>query len=49
MELASGNVAIINETQVKAGQKIGDLHVIEINMSHLVIDLGDGTVVYVRY
>lgn len=49
MEMSSGNIAIINDRHIRPGQKVGDLHIIEINMSHLVVDLGDGVVVNVTY
>jgi hypothetical protein len=49
MELKSGNVALVNGKQVRAGQKIGELHVIDVQAGLLTVDVGDGTVVKVRF
>ncbi|MCC6545810.1 hypothetical protein IT570_01480 [Candidatus Sumerlaeota bacterium] len=49
MEMKSGNIAIINGKQVKAGQKIGELHITEVRSGLITVDVGDGTIVKVRF
>ncbi len=49
MELKGGNIAIINGKQVKAGQKAGQLQVIEVRSGLITADVGDGTIVKVRF
>lgn len=49
MEFQSGSVAFINGGEYKAGQKIGELHLIDVRIGVLTIDVGDGTQVKVRF
>ncbi|MBI1291727.1 hypothetical protein GC173_10860 [bacterium] len=49
MEFGNGAVAFINGKEYRAGQKIGELHLIEVRVGLLTIDVGDGTVVKVRF
>lgn len=49
MELRSGLVALVNGREVRAGNKIGELHVVDVQFGVLTIDVGDGTIVRVRF
>lgn len=49
MELSGGNVALINDKQMRAGQKIGELHLVDIQSGLITVDIGDGTIVKVRF
>ncbi len=49
MDMGTGLVAIINGRQVRAGAKLGELHLVDVQFGFLTIDIGDGTIVRVRF
>ncbi len=49
MDMGTGLVALINGRQVRAGAKIGELHIVDVQFGVLTVDVGDGTVVRVRF